>query len=98
MLIAATPLAQQMMGGGGHMDWDKGTSWGMVSAMIVVTVLIVGVIVWAVVYATRRTTTPSTPMAGVPMSGPTARDLLDQRYARGEIDTADYEERRSKLG
>ena len=31
-------------------------------------------------------------------SSRSARDILDQRYARGEIDTADYEERRSKLG
>lgn len=98
MLIAAMPLAQQMMRDGGRMDWDHGTSWGMVIAMIVLAVVVVGAFVWAIVYASRRGHAPASPVAAPTSAGPSARDLLDQRYARGEIDTADYEERRAKLG
>ena len=98
MVIAAMPLAQQMMRGGGRMDWDDGTPWGMVIAMIVLAVLVVGLIVWAIVFASRKSAAPAAAVPAAPASGPSARELLDQRYARGEIDTADYEERRSKLG
>lgn len=33
-----------------------------------------------------------------PLSGRTALDILKERFARGEIDKADYEERRRVLG
>lgn len=32
-----------------------------------------------------------------PRSGPTALDILQQRYAKGEIDKNEYEERRKTL-
>ena len=64
--------------------------------------LVVGVIVWAVVYASRRSSTPPPAAGAWPAAqtppGPSARVILDQRYARGEIETAEYVERRSKLG
>ena len=96
MVTATATLAQ--MGGGydDHMEWDDGRTWVMITLMIVVTVAIVGGIVWAITLAARSGahTDPRSASA----AGPSARDILDQRYARGEIDTADYEERRSKLG
>ena len=98
MLIAAMPLAQQMMRDAGRMDWDHGTSWEMVIAMIVLAVVVVGAFVWAIVYTSRKGQAPAATVAATTFAGPSARDLLDQRYARGEIDTADYEDRRSKLG
>jgi putative membrane protein len=98
MVTAATFLAQ--MGGNydGH-DGHRFWAWVMVTAMIVITVAVVGGIIWAIVFATRASSRPGSsgaPSAG--SAGPSARDVLDQRYARGEIETADYEERRSKLG
>jgi putative membrane protein len=98
MVIAATTLAQ--MGGNydGHMDWDDGSTWVMVTVMILVTVAVVGGIIWAIIFASRSSNRAGSIGAPVASAGPSARDLLDQRYARGEIDTADYEERRSKLG
>jgi putative membrane protein len=95
MITAAATLAQMRGDYDDHMDWDDGGTWVMVALMIVVTVAIVGGIIWAILLAAR-----SANQAGprlVPSSGPSAREILDQRYARGEIDTADYEERRSKL-
>ncbi len=87
----------QMAGRYGHMDWNDGPRWWVVVPMILVFLALVGVAVWAVIYATRhgsqQPTTPTTP----PSSGPSAREILDQRYARGEIDSAEYEERKAKL-
>ncbi|WP_243417779.1 SHOCT domain-containing protein [Actinomycetospora cinnamomea] len=55
------------------------------------TLVVVGLVLLAVgvVALTRRSGTAS--------SGPTARELLDQRYARGEIDDAEYQRRRDQL-
>jgi len=96
MSFATTTLAQMSGRYGDHMDFNNGTFWIGMTIMMVFGVLIIGVIVWAVVYATRSAGgTPSN--TGVKSSGPTAREVLDNRYARGEIETADYEERKSKL-
>src|SRR5258707_2129937 len=34
---------------------------------------------------------------GTPLAQPSASDILDQRYARGEIDAATYEQMRERL-
>ena len=55
------------------------------------TLIILGLIVLAVgVIALSR-------HRGAASSGSTARKLLDQRYARGEIDDAEYQRRRDQL-
>lgn len=101
-MLAVSTVVAQVMRYGNYMDrGDHGWPWGLGIAMIVLAVLVLGVIVWAVVYLGRRgTATPTPPPAGqAPAPGvPSAREILDQRYARGEIDSAEYEERRSKLG
>jgi putative membrane protein len=95
MLTATATLAQAGRSYNDHMDWDDGAAWVMVTMMILITVAVVGGIVWAILSASRS---PDRAAHGPATSaGPNARDLLDQRYARGEIDTADYEERRSRL-
>jgi putative membrane protein len=94
-MTALATLAQMSGGYGGHMDWNDGSSWVMAVVMIVVSVAVVGGIIWAIVFASRSTShagPPATPAV------PGARDVLDQRYARGEIDTNEYNERRSALG
>jgi len=95
MLTATATLAQMSGNYNDHMDWNNGSTWVMVVVMIVVTLAVVGGIIWAIVFASRSAHHPGVPAAP---AGPSARDLLDQRYARGEIDTADYNERRSALG
>jgi putative membrane protein len=57
--------------------------------MIVFWAAVIGLIAWAV---TRLA--PHGPDGG----SDTARTILDERYARGEIDDDEYRQRRSELG
>jgi putative membrane protein len=76
------------MGGAGN-----GRPGLMLLCMAIFGVALIGAIVWGAIAVSRsvRNQAPTTP------SGPNARDILDGRYARGEIDTADYEERKRQL-
>lgn len=53
-------------------------------------VLVVGLVVWLVVYLVRADQGRGSAAKG-------ALDLLDERYARGEIDREEYLERRADL-
>ncbi len=69
------------------------TSFGMVLWIALLVVL-----VWAVIrWLDRKTTKPIPPSTGTPLTDPTALEILQQRYARGEIDTATYEQIRERL-
>ena len=48
---------------------------------------VLGLVTWLVVSATRSE----------PRNRPTALDVLDERYARGEIDREEYVQRRADL-
>jgi heme/copper-type cytochrome/quinol oxidase subunit 2 len=76
MSFATTTLAQMSGRYGDNMDFNNGTSWIGMTIMIVLGVLVIGVIVWAIVYATRSTDhAPSN--AHVASAGPSAREVLD---------------------
>jgi len=83
------------------MIWDYGFSWGgmflmMLSMALWIALLVV--LVWALIrWIDRRNTVPSTQQSGMPASGPSAMEILRQRYARGEIDTATFEQMRERL-
>jgi putative membrane protein len=85
--------------GGGGGGWGAGYWLLMSFAMVLVWALLVAAVVLAVRYAGRRTT------GGRPPAGPdgtgarprTARDILDERYARGEIGDEEYRNRRDTL-
>ena len=93
-----------------HGDWgrDGGIHWlGLV--WMIVWLLAVGGLVWFGATLLRRTrhldaplapTAPPTPPAPpVPPAAtrPAARDILDERLARGEIDIDDYHQRLAAL-
>ena len=77
-------------------NWDHMGWWGMGWSWVFLILLLVGITVLIVllvrVFAVRD-----------PRQSPhrtesnRARELLDERYARGEIDTTEYDERRQRL-
>ena len=83
------------------MIWGYGFSWGgmflmMLSMALWIALLVV--LVWALIrWIDRRNTVPSTQVPGMPASGPSAMEILRQRFARGEIDTATFEQMRERL-
>jgi putative membrane protein len=64
-------------------SYGTGMGWMMITSSALGLALI-ALVVWAIV----RVTSPSEPSA--PPEVPTARDILDRRYAAGEIDAAAY--------
>ena len=78
-----------MNGGGGGIGWI-----GPVIGLVV-TVGFFGLIAWAVVALTRR---PDQPAASTPAAmRPGPDEVLAERFARGEIDADEYEQRRTVL-
>lgn len=69
--------------------------------MWVVPLAVLGVLVWLVIEGGRRRETqpaPTPPTIAVPAAVPAPRTVLDERYARGEIERDDYLQRRQDLG
>ena len=79
--------------GGGH--------WGLWALMIVALVVFLGALASIIVILIRHRGTFPVSTAAPPPSGPPppsgARVILDQRFARGEIDEEEYTRRRSLL-
>jgi putative membrane protein len=78
-------INQIMMSGYGH-GMGIGMGWGWVIGLIVL-----ALIVWVVV----RTTSHNSRTA--PEGRETALDVLKKRYARGEIDKQEFEEKKKDL-
>jgi putative membrane protein len=71
--------------------WDGGWGFGMMLVMLVFLALIVVGVVFVVRSFSEEGRTPSR------SGGSRALDTLDERFARGEIDREEYEERRRTL-
>ncbi len=88
-------------------NWDGMGGWGMGGWGLLFGVLLLAGLVILIVLVVRvvgggvrqdRGGTPSDPY-GRPDSGPgRARQILAERYARGEIDTEEYHDRLQNLG
>jgi len=94
-MAPAAALAQEsdaMWHGHPRMDWHGGV--GMMFGPII-WLIVLGLIVVGVVWAIRNMGRWSGPSESTRKSE--AMDILRSRYARGEIDTAEFEERRQKL-
>lgn len=91
-------------GGGMMHHWDGG--WGvgnwllMGFGMLLFWALVVAGIVWLVQYATNRPTSGEYRVSldkSTSSARPNAREILDERYARGEISDEEYRTRRGTL-
>ena len=90
--------------GYGHMMWS-GPGWGwhpfMVVGPIIVLLAIIGmmvIFVWLVRWATRGYPFYDQGIRHHPGRERAALDILDERFARGEIDKTEFEEKRKLLG
>ncbi len=84
-----------MWGYGYGVDW---LSTLLMSLGMVLWIALLVVLVWAIIrWIERKSTTPAPPVTGAPPSGPSALEILNQRYACGEIDTVTFEQMRERL-
>lgn len=84
-----------MMGWG--WGWGHGMGVGMGITWLL-TLVVIGLVTYLVVRAARHDEPADRHSPGPrPIARPTAAEILAERYARGEIDTAEYEERISRL-
>jgi putative membrane protein len=87
-----------MMGSGTGMGWSMGWGWVFGALVVVGVVALVVLAVRAIGGGvSSRPSTPG-PADGAPPGPGRARELLDERYARGELTTEEYQERLRALG
>jgi putative membrane protein len=87
-LAQTIPLADTWMHGG----WG----WGWMSLMMVMMVLFWGAVIFGVVWLIRGAAWGRSVPEG-PVSIESATEILDRRFAEGEIDEEDYRARREVL-
>jgi putative membrane protein len=81
--------------------WNNGgsTPWGMWVAMAVMTTVVVVAAAWVIVTMVRHSATPQAPNQALPSGTQqtSAAAILDERFARGEIDADEYTQRKATL-
>ena len=81
--------------------WGYGYWWPMMIVGIIgmtLWIVVLAAIIWGVVrWLSRKTTPPTWQQTAPPASGPSALEILRQRYARGEIDATTFEQMRERL-
>ena len=78
------------------MWWGPGDGWGWWLVMSLMMVGTWAVLILLVVWIVRQVT-PGTSEGERTPRGPTALAILEERFARGEIDRKEFDERRAAL-
>ena len=78
-----------------HHNWGWG--WGHMVFGSTMMILFLGGILVLVVFIIRRAGSDSKSEKGSSTSGRRALEILERRFARGELDKTEYEERRRQL-
>ena len=88
-----------MMDGWGSGGYGGGTSVVGGIFMLIIMVAVIVSVVLLVVWLVRQTSGPTVTggTGGMAPRGDTPLDVLKSRYARGEIDTNEYEEKKKVL-
>lgn len=89
LFLSRTAAADPGDGRYGYHMWDGG---GMFMGFGMMAIFLIAIIV-VIVFLVRGLGGDSTPRA----STATALEVLNERYARGEIDTEEYEERKKRI-
>lgn len=83
------------------MYWNTGPNWADALWMgfwTVLWVVLLGLVLWGVMrLLARRPGASSAHVWRIQSDEPSALEILNRRYARGELDTEDYEEMRAHL-
>jgi putative membrane protein len=82
------------------LGWYDGNGWAGFFGMlfwVAVWLGLVSLVVWAMIRPLNRRTLPHRHEWHIQSNEPSALEILGRRYARGEIDTATYEQMREHL-
>jgi len=74
------------------MMWDYGGGWGVWMMFLIMIVFVVAIVVAVVFLVRGMTTQGQTPHSSSP-EGPSPKDILKRRYAAGEIDREEFQQR-----
>lgn len=83
------------------MMWGYGFGWGwlLMAFGSILWIALLVVLIWAFInWLNRKSSAAAPPSTITPPTGPSALEILQQRYARGEIDATVYEQMRERLG
>ncbi len=94
MLSAAYANGEHVAGGHGHM-WGYGAG-GMIFGTLMMVLVIAAIITLVLLLVRWLAGAAHAPHAGPPAKTPL--DILEERFARGEIDAEEFEERKRVLG
>ncbi len=83
------------------MMWGYNFGWGGMSLMMVgmtIWIVLLVILSWAIInWLNKKASIAVAPAPHLPPSGPSALEILQQRYARGEIDTATFVQMRENF-
>lgn len=100
VLLTSLPAQAQTAAGrpdNWHYGWDWGWGWGHMIFGSLMMIVFWGGLILVIVLAVRWLGGGSSREAGSPRSRTRALDILQERFARGEIDKEEFEERKRLL-